>query len=106
MTLGELQAAVSNVWTDATYTVEFRNRISSHKHFEHALLHVMKAAGKLAGLIEIDDHLCGSYVVKDLEKYLADLVICAARMASMAPNVKVDLEVALRERLAQVKAKG
>lgn len=79
MTLKELQAHVALAWTNESYTKEFNGSGIAHKDFGHALLHIVKASGKLAAMVEDADH--GRRIEDDPGKYLADLVICAARTA-------------------------
>lgn len=92
-----------------------------HLDFTHALLHVVKATGKLAAMSENADHnrkaggdptLCQkadcrashamaptNFPREDSEKYLADLVICAMRMTSVRPGGSFDLWDAVLRRI-------
>jgi len=80
MTIAEIQEHVRLAWTNETYSKEFNGSGISHKDFGHALLHVMKAAGKLAAIVDDADH--GKTNTDQAGKLLADLVICAARAAN------------------------
>ena len=82
MTLKELQEHVRIGWTNASYSREFNQSGLPHKDFGHALLHVVKAAGKLAAIVDDADH--GKPCGDDVGKYVADLVIIAARAANCA----------------------
>jgi len=82
--------------------------------FEHVLGHVSKAAGKLHGLVGDADHIkeaCGSHVFafreaeetngKAASAYIADLIICAAKLAALCPSGEIDLEQAVADRMAE-----
>ena len=96
----ELQSSLP--WT-AHYHRDFRANPQTHKDFGHALLHILKAAGKLAAIVDDAEH--GGYDWADLskradvEKYVADMVICALRMANTCPDGVIDLQRAVDERL-------
>jgi hypothetical protein len=100
--LKQLQAQLPAVWTEESYSDDFQKSEAKDKNFRHALLHLMKAVGKLTEMPEIADHdgaTTSSYVAGWAEKYLADVVICAVRMASTHPLGAIDLDRAIRERL-------
>jgi hypothetical protein len=80
MTIEELQEYVKKAWTNESYSPEFNGSGIAHKDFGHALVHVTKAAGKLAAIVDDADH--GKPCQDDPGKYLADLLICAARAAN------------------------
>jgi hypothetical protein len=96
----ELQSSLP--WT-AHYHRDFRASPMTHKDFGHALLHILKASGKLAAIIDDAEH--GGYdwadpaKRADVEKYVADMVICALRMANTCPDGVIDLQRAVDERL-------
>ena len=100
-TLRELQSGLP--WT-AHYHRDFRATPMTHKDFGHALLHIHKAGGKLAAIIDDAEH--GGYEWADpakraeVEKYVADMVICALRMANTCPDGVIDLQRAVEARLA------
>lgn len=62
----------------------------------HALVHLTKALGKVASAINDAEHEGRSVRPDEVRKYLADLVICAARVA---PDV--DLAAACADRLLE-----
>lgn len=66
----------------------------------HAVLHAVKAAAKLASIIEAEGHggREGEPSVTDQPKYAADLVISAIRLADVCG---FDLETAVRLRQEQ-----
>lgn len=88
-----------------------------HLDFTHALLHVVKATGKLAAMSENADHgrresldyVTGTRTNSDLpltdfphadvEKLTADLVICAMRLANVRPGGSFDLWAAVLRRI-------
>jgi len=63
----------------------------------HALVHLTKALGKIASALNDAEHEGRQMNACDVEKYLADLVICAARFG----NGFVDLDIACESRLAE-----
>lgn len=97
-----LQEELPKLWTHELYSREFRESPSKHKDFQHAHLHLMKAAGKLLEMIEEADHSeepLGCFPEEKVAKYLADLVICTVRMAGKNPSGNVDLERAVFDRI-------
>lgn len=97
MSLAELQDYIRRAWTNETYSPEFNNSHEPCRDAQHALLHVIKAAGKMAGQMEEVDHGMRRFAPVD-PKYVADLVICAARMAE---KLEFDLFQAVRARLEE-----
>lgn len=85
-------------WSDH-YSVDFKRDTRGHKNFEHALIHVGKALGKLFALVDEVDHRREAVELPnfttDAAKYLADLVICALRAANTTPGKMIDLERAV-----------
>src|SRR6185312_10545664 len=89
-------------WT-IKYSQDFRSNPQPHKDFAHALHHVSKAAGKLHAFADDMDHdrniaLDASEPVSGLKstfsKYVADLVVCALRLANTFPGGPIDLQQA------------
>ena len=87
--------------------------------FEHVLGHVSKATGKLHGLVGDADHIVearpdgerGAAFEEAEEQggkaarvYIADLIICAAKLAVLCPSGEIDLEKAITERMAEKRA--
>lgn len=99
-TIRELQSSLP--WT-AHYHRDFRATPMTHKDFSHALLHVHKAGGKLAGIINDAEHggvdWAKAEVRAEVSKYVADMVICALRMANTCPDGLIDLQRAVEDRL-------
>ncbi len=96
-----LQEELKRLWTDEQYSNEFRARPSLYKDFDHALKHVRKAAQALENMTEEADH-SGMAEIFDremLQKYIADIVISAVRLANVAPGVMIDLEDAILQRI-------
>jgi hypothetical protein len=91
---------MSKLWTGELYSEQFKASSSEYKDFQHALLHITKASGQLAALIEGLDH-SGSLAPSraDAEKYLADLVICVLRMGNTFPGEPIDIERAIFNRI-------
>lgn len=99
-TIRELQTSLP--WT-IHYSNDFRNNPQSHKDFQHALLHVIKAFGGLATIIDQNEHKGFDFSLlenrKEVEKYIADLVICALRMANTCPDGVIDLQNIVENRI-------
>lgn len=98
MTLRELQTSLP--WT-THYHRDFRASPVSHKDFGHALAHVVKAAGKLAAVVNDAEHGGSEFTVDEVDPYVADLVICALRMANTCPGRTFDLLQAVTNRIEQ-----
>lgn len=97
VTLADLQAVLP--WT-IHYHHDFRASPVAHKDFQHALIHVFKAAGKLAAMVNDAEHAGFDWAQdKSPDPYIADLVICALRMANTVPSRKCDLQRAVIERI-------
>lgn len=94
LTLNDIQLQLP--WT-IKYSIDFRSNPQSHKDFSHAITHAMKAIGKLSAIVDDLDHHreCGI----EPDEYMADLVICALRMATTYPGRNIDLNSALIERI-------
>lgn len=105
ITLSEIQKELAKTWTLESYSEGFKAGMLPYRDFEHALLHVMKATGKLVSMVEEADHkLETPYYPLPSQKcadYLADLVICAIRMASKHPLGEIDIEKAVMGRLRE-----
>lgn len=92
--------------------------------FDHVLGHVSKAAGKLHGLVGDADHIqehngnaagggsddyprdvafheAEKAAGKPANVYIADLIICAAKLAALCPSGEFDLERAVADRMAE-----
>jgi hypothetical protein len=99
-TLRELQSSLP--WT-AHYHRDFRSSPQTHKDFGHALLHIHKAGGNLAAILDEAEH--GGFDWADPDKraeagkYVADMVICALRMATTCPDGQMDLQRLVEDRL-------
>jgi len=94
-----LQGELPKLWTDELYSKEFKESPSRYKDFQHALLHVMKVTGRLIEMVEEADHGYQPFKVSDVEKYLADLVICTVQLALKSPGGPIDLEKAVLDRI-------
>lgn len=86
--------------------------------FAHVLGHVSKAAGKLHALEGDADHIQESRAPGPMDRgqafdlaetqngtdasaYIADLIICAAKLAALCPSGEFDLEKAVTDRMAE-----
>lgn len=93
-------------WGAHDYNEAFQARTDPQRDTQHALLHITKAAGKLADIVDWFDHtelvLSHGTGHRDAAgKYLADLVICAMRIANTWPGGAIDLDAAINRRLTQ-----
>jgi len=99
-TIRQLQTGLP--WT-GHYHRDFRSTPMTHKDFAHALLHVHKAGGKLAAIVNDAEHggvdFAAAEVRDEIAKFLADLVICGLRMANTCPEGVVDLQQAVEHRI-------
>lgn len=95
-TLRELQSSLP--WT-GHYHRDFRSNPQTHKDFAHALLHIHKAGGKLAAIIDDAEHGGHEFGHAEIAKYVADFVICALRMANTCPNGVIDLQRVVEDRI-------
>lgn len=86
---------------DYLYSPNFQGDPRPYKHFQHALTHVVKAAGNLSAVIDDLDHgRIPKASVTDIEHWIADLVNCAMRMAN-THSVPFNLWEALLQRIDQ-----
>ncbi len=92
MDIATLQMRVNERWDR-----QLNNPCHSSADSAHALLHITKAAGKLATVLNDAEHEHRVPMGDEIAKYLADLVICAARLG----RYTVDLSAACEERLAE-----
>jgi hypothetical protein len=96
LTIRELQTQLP--WT-VHYHHDFRASPMAHKDFGHALLHVMKAAGKLAAVVNDAEHGGSAFTPDEVDRYVADFVVCALRMANTCPGRTIDLQRAVEDRI-------
>jgi hypothetical protein len=102
----EIQERLPEYWTDQSCPDGFNEAPLPHRHFNHALTHCMKALGGLAALSDAMDHermVNRGYNDPEVEqfqanagKWLADLILCAARMAE---QIGVDLDANTNTRI-------
>lgn len=89
--VGDLSLRILQIglpWNLNTYSAEFKNSVLVQRDFEHALIHIIKAAGKLAGVVDQLDH--GERIDEPtravyVKNWIADIVISALRMANTSP---------------------
>ena len=100
ISLREMQTTLP--WT-IRYSRDFRANPQTHKDFAHALVHVIKATGKLSALVDDMDHdreIADDPTLRDrYAKYVADLVVCALRIANEFPGGHIDLQNAVVDRI-------
>lgn len=96
LTIRQFQTSLP--WT-IHYHRDFRNSPMSHKDFGHALLHVQKACGKLAAVVNDAEHGGSDFAQDEVDRYVADLVVCALRMANTCPGRIIDLQSAVQQRI-------
>ncbi len=89
-------------WGANDYNKTFRNSPVLHKDFQHALIHILKALGKLSSFVEAADHAdSANFPYDEISKYLADVLICTVRMANTKPGARVDLSKAVLDRIEE-----
>lgn len=91
MDLKKLQEEVNKRWENQ------KDNPCHGSDTNHALMHMTKALGKIASALNDAEHEQRNLQSDEIDKYLADLVICAARFGY---NV-VDLDAACSERLVE-----
>jgi hypothetical protein len=96
LTIRELQTQLP--WT-VHYHHDFRSSAMTHKDFGHALLHIQKAAGKIAAVVNDAEHGGSEFLPDEVDRYVADLVVCALRMANTCPGRTIDLQRAVEDRI-------
>ena len=89
MNLAELQKEIHARWGSASYE-------TGVNHQDHAVLHLMKALGKIATATEQNHHINGEVI--GVRAQVADLVICSSRLASL---LGLDLKDIVEGRLAE-----
>ncbi len=92
MEISELQREVNGRWEQ-----QLNNPCHTSADAGHALLHVTKAAGKLASALNDAQHDERPFAEEEVAKYVADVVICTARFCGDI----VDLNAACETRLAE-----
>jgi hypothetical protein len=92
MNIKTLQEEINSRWSH-----QLNNPCHRSADPNHALVHITKAVGKLASALNDAEHENRKVVAAEVAKYLADVVICAARFA----NDMVDLEDACVSRLTE-----
>lgn len=90
MDLKKLQEEVNTRWSK-----QLNNPCHRSADAGHALVHMTKALGKIASAFNDAEHEQRAVRPNEVEDYLADLVICAARFS----NDVVDLDEACIARL-------
>lgn len=92
MDLKHLQEEVNARWE-----LQLNNPCHRSADANHALVHMTKALGKIASALNDAEHEKRTPQAGEVDKYLADLVICAARFG----HGVVDLDAACASRLAE-----
>lgn len=92
MDLKQLQHEVNARWA-----LQIDNPCHRSADANHALVHLTKALGKVASALNDAEHEQRTLQRDEVAKYLADLVICAARFGEGV----VDLDAACTARLAE-----
>jgi len=92
MDIKTLQTEVNARWAQ-----QLDNPCHTSADPQHALVHLTKALGKVASALNDAQHEKRELRAGEVDKYLADLVICAARLGSGI----VDLDAACVTRLSE-----
>ena len=91
MDLKKLQEEVNARWGSQD------TNLCHHSDTNHALVHMTKALGKVASALNDAEHEQRALLSSEIDKYLADLIICAARFGRGV----VDIDAACVSRLAE-----
>jgi hypothetical protein len=91
MDIKKLQEEVNSRWKDQ------KANPCHGSDTNHALIHMTKAIGKIASALNDAEHEHRNLQPNEIDKYLADLVICAVRFADDV----VDLDAACTSRLSE-----
>lgn len=95
-----LARQVKETWLATDYPAEVR---SNFAQFRHAHAHVIKAAGKIAAIIDHQEHERvdreATEAAAELPKLLADLIRCSTKMAEA---VGINIAAAYTERADQL----
>jgi hypothetical protein len=92
MSIKNLQKEVNNRWNK-----QINNPCYNCDTNQHMIVHMAKALGKIASVLNDAEHENRQPTADEVQMYLADLVICAARFG----NGIVDLDDACFSRLAE-----
>jgi hypothetical protein len=92
MDIATLQQEVNSRWG-----LQLGNPCHRSADANHALIHIAKALGKIAAALNDAEHEGRLLRPDEVERYLADLVICAARFG----DGLVNLDFACTSRLAE-----
>lgn len=89
-------------WT-VPYSAEYQAGQQDYSDMQHALIHIIKSAGILCGMIDKADHGDGTPFDRQVIKNrVSDFLMCAARIANTCPTGAFDLEHAVIERMESV----
>lgn len=92
MDLKKLQEEINSRWN-----VQKNNPCHRSNTKNHMLIHMTKALGKLASALNDAEHDDRAMRSDEVDKYLADLIICCLRFADDV----VDLDATCSSRLAE-----
>ncbi len=96
MDIDDLQREVNARWGNQSHNPCHRSDAN------HALVHMVKALGKIATAVNDSEHERRPLHAWEIEKYLADLVICATRFASDGVNLNDAVVTRLAEKFPRV----
>jgi hypothetical protein len=102
-TMSDLDWLQANLPWTIPYSREFdaAKLLLPHLDMQHAMIHVAKSMGKLAAMFDHADHARqhSPEAIADVRNLVADLVVCALRMANVSPWGAFGLWEAVIERL-------
>lgn len=104
-TIREFQADLP--WGLHDYSAAFRARTDPQRDAGHALVHITKAAGKLAAALDRLDHTdfpeaMAEQLRDDAARALADLYICTTQVAKRWPARAIEMADAVAARTAEI----
>ena len=99
--LRKLQRVLNKIWTLDEYSPQFKRDKCLYRDFRHTIAHLFKAVGRLNEMVEEADHTgsLDAFSHTLMCKYIADIVICAARCGITAPKGEIDVEGAVYRRM-------
>lgn len=102
--LAFMQGEIEKRWGSSEYGDAFLARQDPQRDAHHAALHIGKSLGKLFGMLDDVDHrdadrAASMFEKHDLDKILADIVICALRVGSRWPRNPINVAAAVKWRI-------
>jgi hypothetical protein len=102
--LAFMQSEIEKRWGSSEYGDAFLARKDPQRDAHHAALCIGKALGKLFWMLDDADHrdtdrVASVFEKHDLDKVIADIVICALRVGSRWPRNPINVAAAVKWRI-------